>query len=101
MATMTKDGFKIIQNALSGIYELKKDSIKTKIIMEKNSVIFMEYSVNDAVKVKHSDKQKIIFDALSEVIELPKQAMSILITMETNSTVEIISHCHANFRAKT
>lgn len=98
MAITSINGFKILKKALSGIYELSENSVKTKIIMEKDGVLFFEYFTNDGLKAKHSDKKKIIFDKIGSVIQLPDQAYYIEIELEKDSAVTIETKGYAEFK---
>jgi len=98
MAITSSNGFQIIKKSLSGIYELSDDSIKTKIIIERDGVLFFEYLKNNGTRAEHFDNQKPIFNALSDVIEMPRQSTSISITLEQNSLVTIQASGYAQFK---
>ena len=98
MAITSSNGFQIIKKALSGIYELSDDSIKTKIIIERDGVLFFEYLKNNGTKAKHIDNQKLIFNALSDIIEMPSQSTSISITLEKDRAAMIQASGYAQFK---
>ena len=101
MAITSRNGFKILKKALSGIYELSDDSIKTKITIDCDGVLFMEVFNNDTTEIKHIDNkesQYLIFDKIGSVIELPKQTYYIEIELEKDSAVTIEAKGYAQFK---
>ena len=99
MAITSSNGFKILKEVLSGIYELSDNSTNTKIIIDLNYVLFVEFLNNKTTKIKHiENKNKDVLAAISSVINLSEKLFYIEIELEKDSAVTIETKGYAQFK---